>query len=153
MRPPQLPPPRPSGSGIVVLPEFTIKRDAWDWLKAIGVSPKLIKSLPFFVRLYSHSVRAGRPLFFTLGFLSPAYPSFIRETKMAPETARRFLIWCIKRGLVFKRKEEGEWFSKYFVSIDAMKFLLALIEFAHAYSQVMRDPTKRLKIDVVQEVK
>jgi len=157
---PRVPPPRPRSSGsYVVLPEFVIKKDAWDWLRAVGVSRNLIKALPFFIKIYSHSLKARRPIFFTLGYISNEYPSFIREmrsseaTKMADETARRFLIWCVKRGLIYKRKDENEWFSKYFIDLKAMNFLLALIQFAHAYSQVMRDPTKRLKIDVVQEVK
>jgi len=142
----------------VVLPEFVIKKDAWDWLRAVGVSKNLIKALPFFIKIYSHSLKARRPIFFTLGYISSEYPSFIREmraredTKMADETARRFLIWCARRGLIYRRKDEGEWFSKFFVDLEAMKFLLALIQFAHAYSEVMRNPSKRLKIEV-EEVK
>jgi len=151
---PQLPPPRTRGSGIYgVLPEYAIKNNAWDWLRAIGVNHNLIKSLSFFVKLYSHSLEARRPIFFTLGYLSSEYPSFIRETQMPDETARRFLIWCVKRGLIYRKKDESghEWFSKYFVSIDTMNFLYVLIDFAHSFGEVMKSPAKRLNISVLEE--
>ncbi|HID60993.1 MAG TPA: hypothetical protein EYP46_03945 [Hadesarchaea archaeon] len=117
----------------------------------MGFDSRLARATNFLLKIYHYSLKHGKLIYFTLDKIPRApYPSLIRETGLPKETARRFLKWACKRLIVFKEKGQGEWFSRYRINYEAVRFLRHLVWFCNLYSKMLKQRGSWLELKIVK---
>lgn len=120
------------------LRQFVYKRTFWDWLRACGVRPQFINAIGFFLKVYQRAKRLGLPPCFTYQNVDDRFLSICESLRMKRETARRFVRWCCKRGLVrlVPHSREKYGYHLFLVDYSVWHFLIQLCRFAKSFKEV-----------------